>query len=202
MQEIFAAEGGMEGDGTTVAGITQDTLDRLIQRKLVSVPLGTKPKDLDFDDMIEFYRAYFGVTWGSMGWAGGFATLDAIGDKEMAAATADTLVRLGAVKGMVKEVIQAAIAETIDAFPPLSEAFPTFAMDGEFGKGSLSALQNIASSAETRAHYLLALRNAREAYMIENKGSWQKSRTVNADGSVAVVLHPGEIDRIDHFLFQ
>lgn len=202
MQEIFAAEGGMQGDGTTVAGITQDTLDSLIDMKRVSFPPGTRPADLDFDDMIEFYRAYFDAPWGSMGWADGFDTLESIGDKEMAAATADTFVRLPAIEQMVKEVVQPAIAQTIDAFPYLAEAFPSFVVDGKFGKISLQALQSIASSAEAKKHYLLALRNARETYMMAHEDSWQKSRTRNADGSVTVVLHPGEIVRIDHFLFQ
>ena len=202
MQEIFAAEGGVATDGTTVAGITQGTLNDLIEQRLLDLPAGIEPKDLSYDQMVEFYRAYFAPDGGAFGRAAKFETLEAIGNREVAAATADSLVRLGANGSVMRKVVQHAIAKTLESFPELFEGEGGFVVGGKFGPRSLVALQGIANSEEARAFHMHAVRDARLQYMLTESGSWQKERRVREDGSVEVILWQGEIDRIDRFLFQ
>ena len=202
MQEIFAAEGGVASDGTTVAGITQTTLNGLIEDWGLELPVGIRPKDLSYDQMVEFYRAYFAPNYGAFGFGEGFNALEAMGDEELAAAMADSLVRLGAKTEVIEEVLQGAIQQTFDAYPELEAENPSFTVDGKFGTSSTSAVRAIAASDEAKAFCLNAIRDAREVYMLTHKASWQKSREILEDGSVKVTLWPGEIDRIDHFRFQ
>jgi len=80
--------------------------------------LGAEPKDLTDEQHIRVYDAYLSQQYVGFRLAGGFASLDRIGDPQVAAAVADPLFRLGGI-GAVVSLIQTTIVDVLDAFPDL-----------------------------------------------------------------------------------
>lgn len=106
--EIFAAEGGFEPDGATVAGIATTSVPDIAPA--IGVPRDTPPAELTVAQLVDSYRAYFDLGY-SLGPIGGAATLEAMQDIGAATVLADALFREGATGGA--EILRTAI-NTID----------------------------------------------------------------------------------------
>ncbi len=135
--EIFAAEGGLDPDGTTVAGIEQPTLNRLIALGHVrAIKKGTPPTALSMAERVRVYKAYFDD---ALFRAGGTAALRRIGNAEATAAFADTVFRHGAPEGA--RLIQSAINDVGPQRVPV---------DGRIGRNTVKAFADLAADPRTR----------------------------------------------------
>jgi len=118
--EIFAAEGGLVHDGSTVAGITQQALDSAKSAtNIYGEPLypdlaaAATPGDLTPRQFVTAYGAYFDAALHA---ASGADALLSVGDPRTAAAIADTLFRSGANGGAA--IVQNAVSDVIGGLTP------------------------------------------------------------------------------------
>jgi hypothetical protein len=107
--DIFAVEGGVIPDGSTVAGISTERLKEL-KNQIPSVTAKTLPKDLTPQQQVQFYRAHLDDVAQS---AGGIQALEDINDPGVASYVADTLFREGKTGGPKK--IQDALNKVLGA---------------------------------------------------------------------------------------
>ncbi len=148
-REIFAAEGGTVPNGTTVAGIPEDTLHKL---HFPGVGADTMPEDLDPQQQADFYRYYLDhvLRHGS-----GYETLGKIDHPGVAAFVADTAFREG--QGVGVRMIQDAINETLTA--KHEDGVP---VDGKFRTATLDALNKAIRTPEGRQTFAQTLKYSRD----------------------------------------
>ncbi len=206
MLQTFAWEGGTSpdldeyGNVEAVAGIyNSKELPRYM--KSASIPAGTKVENLTNRQRAAFYKAYFNWEYQALRRTGGIATLDKIGDHQVAAAVGDTLVRGGG--DTIEQALQKSIYETLEQDPSLAASLSELrrgsdgpdrpgsteariAVDGDFGPDSLRALQVIAASPTGKRAFLDILAEQRIAFHKHKLGK----------------LSQGDLDRYDYFRFQ
>ena len=182
MLQTYAWEGGSlpdtQASPPAVTGITRSGVSKYGPR--AGIPADTLPSQLTNEQRVAFYRAYF--DWqdgGAFHRTGGLTTLDRIGNKQIAAALGDTLVRGGA--GTVREVMQAGINSILEKFPAVAASISeqrrpadgpdrpgsTAARvieDSKFGEGTLAALQAIASYPAATKSFLIEIAKLRLNY--------------------------------------
>jgi hypothetical protein len=93
--EIFAAEGGFDPDGQTVAGIYPSTLRSL--QSTLGLSADATPRDLSAPQLLAAYRAYFDRIFEALG--GSTAVFEKIDNVPAAVLLADTLFRHGSDAG-------------------------------------------------------------------------------------------------------
>jgi len=170
--------------------------DRYVGPSLRDIPSGAEPKDLTDEQRIRVYDAYLSQQYVGFRLAGGFASLDRIGDPQVAAAVADPLFRLGGI-GAVVSLIQTTIVDVLDAFPDLKSQVSQVVVDRKLGNLTVEALRVISSDPDARTQFLNALGDARNQYMLDHpEGNW----LVRKNGQW--VVNEGDLDRIDHFRYQ
>ena len=148
--EVFAQEGGMAKDraGSAASGITQGTLNDLIERGYVKgIPLGTEPNDLSAEQRAGFYKGYFDSTLKSVGGSKAFGQ---IGDDLAARALGDTLYRHGG-KGGARIIQKAANSVTPDSLE----------IDGRMGSRTFNTYRTLVTNPKTRGRFLGALADER-----------------------------------------
>jgi len=182
LMEIFAAEGGLEQapGGSAVFGILQKTVKTYGAE--AGVPADALPGDLTNAERIRIFQAYMGWKEGALKTVGGVDALEAMGDKRVAAAVADTLWTRGApaIRGVLQPAINEVLATESDLTKELFErraqegrlspseaglaetpALYRLVEDGLFGPKALMAIQAIVQSPEATAHLLRAIAQAR-----------------------------------------
>ena len=168
--DIFAAEGGMKKapGGSAVAGILQDTLDKLILKEKLNDLVSRKGKvidteDLDFHDVKDIYKGFFNQIFEGPAKTynaknpkrtiQGYQILSLIGDDKVSSSVADILFREGPAKGT--EIIQKAIK--------LSDPTKDTGKGAAFGTMTLQALQEISKEPEKVKNFLKFSANARRS---------------------------------------
>jgi hypothetical protein len=157
--DIFALEGGIAPDGTTVGGITVEKL-RELKDKIPDVAEKTLPRDLTAQQQMRFYRAYMGK---ALRLAGGSKALDTLIDPGVARYVADTLFREGDTGGA--KLIQRALNDTLRAHA-LQEAEP-------LGRDALTVLHHIIRYPNDRRTFLEKLYFARAK---KRPKEWQRNQ--------------------------
>ena len=152
--DIFAAEGGVFPDGSTVAGITQTTLNDLIARgHVIGIAQGTKPGALNMAERVRVYRGYFDF---ALRRAGGSKAMRLIGDSNAAAAFADALFRHGSTGGGI--LIQKAIN---------SITKNRVTIDGVVGRDTIKAFADLVAVPKSR-HALFVAVAAERIHAVAN----------------------------------
>ena len=155
--EIFAAEGGLVPNGTTVGGIEAPTLKHLIEEDYVKgIEPDTPPAALTMEERTRVYRGYF--DWALRHGDGG-AELRRIGDAQATAAFADTLFKHGDRVGA--RIIQKAINDVSPA---------GVAVDGFAGRQTVDAYRELAADPVTRRALLEALAGERKKTIGDHTG--------------------------------
>lgn len=168
--EFFAAEGGLDPDGSTVAGITPNTLDGLVRLGLLpGIRVGTLPKSLSMIERVRVYKAYFDD---ALYLTGGSSGLRRIGDQEIAAAFADTMLRnrTGDRQRIIRSAINDVVANRI-------------ATSGPFRRDDIKALSGLAADPGTKRLLLDAIAVHRKRVFANHPNK------------------AGEFARIEHFRF-
>ncbi len=169
--EFFAAEGGLDPDGSTVAGITKRTLNDLVGLKyLPGIKKGRTPASLSMIEKVQVYKAYFDD---ALFLAGGSFGLRHIGDEEVAAAFADTLLRNELL--VRQNIIRSAINDVVPN---------RVAPSGMFRRDDINALSKLAADPTTKRALL-------DAIAIHRKRVFAGRTGVG-----------GEFTRIEHFRFR
>ena len=169
-QEIYSAEGGATPDGTTTAGITQKVLNDLRDDKQIhhaqnqraleaaEIAPGTKSGDLTAEQRAAVYRLYMDDAMRSAGIGAGVPgheLLNRFGDRNVAAAIADTLFREGAPAGA--RLIQ----QTVNKLRATSGAGSQIETRRGFGSETFRALRDIAADPASRNRFLNLLAERR-----------------------------------------
>jgi peptidoglycan hydrolase-like protein with peptidoglycan-binding domain len=189
LMEIFAAEGGRKAAGSTMAGITDETY-RLLKNDKTTGPMiedlpAVPPTQLNAEQLLRVYDAYFAQQNVAFGKVGGLAGLSHIGDKEIAAAVSDSIFRHGA-SGALAAMLQRTIISTLEEFPDLQSEVDGMVVDRSIGPITIEALRLLAGNQAAKAAFLNALADARLTYLGEQEGQ---------------VLR-GDRARIDYFRYQ
>ena len=146
--DIFAAEGGLIADRSTVAGITQKTLDDIIARgHVIGIKAGTKPVGLNMNERVRVYRGYFDL---ALRRAGGSKAMRLIGDSDAASAFADVVFRHGSTGG--GRIIQIAI--NVVSRNPVT-------VDGVVGPNTMKAFAELVADPSSRRALLQAIAGER-----------------------------------------
>ncbi len=172
--EFFVAEGGEASDGKTYAGITQSSINLVVDR--TGIQKDTSPDSLTPEQRIKVLDALLGTKKDghSLAPVGGADALELVGDEEAAAALADTI--LGPIAG--KERIEA-IQEAINDVEP-----GAVKVDGLMGKQTFGAYSRLAVNPDTKPLLLDALADRRAEKVSNDKN------------------HEGLKKRFDHFRFR
>ncbi|MBF0286146.1 MAG: hypothetical protein HQL51_16995, partial [Magnetococcales bacterium] len=169
--QTFEGISTCEADQKTCSGVQQPTLDNYIKKGKVTLPQGTKVKDLMPENMADFHEAYAEEALKKMG---GAPALDEIGHWKVAAAMYDTVFQGG--EGLGSERVRKAIERTTGVKP--NDGEPTKRKDPQgnvkkgndgqplynyppLGENSKELLKGIAQNDRLRREFLDDLKDVR-----------------------------------------
>ncbi|GEM_PF-1206683 len=174
---IYSAEGGGKRDGTTVAGITADTLNKFQERvkldpklkwvgprlQAAGIKPGMTPDQLSSEQQVAYYKIYIdsavGPSKASDGKISGAEVFKTtIGDKSTVIAVADTVFREGGPNGtkLIQEAINKTYAE--------QGRQKSVVEDSILGSESLKAMGDLAKDPATRKQFIDNLMDGRSAF--------------------------------------
>lgn len=173
--QIYSHEGGSKADNTTVAGITQKTLNSLRNQgpwgealAEAGIVHGMTPAQLSPEQRVQVYRLFFNDAVGpskvARGRTSGLDVMrDKIGDKTTIAAVADTLFREGGPEGA--KLIQEAVNESYRR----SGVDTRIDEDRRFGTGTMEAIGGLVATPAGRRLFLNTLMDRRDGFRLRRE---------------------------------